>query len=61
MMAYSHIAHDCEIEDDVVLSNQAALAGSVKVGKGVILGGYAIVHQFLFSWGLQFLCYGKCR
>ena len=38
MMAYSHIAHDCEIEDDVVLSNQAALAGSVKVGKGVILG-----------------------
>ena len=28
-LAYSHVAHDCEIEDDVVLTNQAALAGAV--------------------------------
>ncbi len=30
LLAYSHVAHDCEIEDDVVLTNQAALAGAVK-------------------------------
>jgi UDP-N-acetylglucosamine acyltransferase len=59
MMAYSHIAHDCEIEDDVVLSNQAALAGSVKVGKGVILGGYAIVHQFCSLGEYSFCAMGS--
>ena len=59
MMAYSHIAHDCEIQDDVVLSNQAALAGSVKVGKGVILGGYAIVHQFCSLGEYSFCAMGS--
>ena len=59
MMAYSHIAHDCEIEDDVVLSNQAALAGSVKVGNGVILGGYAIVHQFCSLGEYSFCAMGS--
>ena len=59
MMAYSHIAHDCEIEDDVVLSNQAALAGSVKVGKGVILGGYAIVHQYCSLGEYSFCAMGS--
>ena len=59
MMAYSHIAHDCEIGDDVVLSNQAALAGSVKVGKGVILGGYAIVHQFCSLGEYSFCAMGS--
>ena len=55
IMAYSHIAHDCVLGDDIVLTNQAALAGSVKVGDGAILGGYAIVHQFC-SIG----CYSFC-
>jgi len=59
MMAYSHIAHDCEIKDDVVLSNQAALAGSVKVGNGVILGGYAIVHQFCSLGEYSFCAMGS--
>jgi UDP-N-acetylglucosamine acyltransferase len=59
MMAYSHIAHDCEIEDDIVLSNQAALAGSVKVGKGVILGGYAIVHQYCSLGEYSFCAMGS--
>ena len=49
LLAYSHVAHDCEIADNVVLTNQAALAGAVKVGEGAILGGYAIVHQYC-SW-----------
>ena len=38
-MAYSHIAHDCVLGNDIVLTNQAALAGSVHVGDGAILGG----------------------
>ena len=59
LMAYSHVAHDCEIEDDVVLSNQAALAGSVKVSNGVILGGYAIVHQFCFLGEYSFCAMGS--
>ena len=58
-MISSHVAHDCEIEDDVVLSNQAALAGSVKVGKGVILGGYAIVHQYCFLGEYSFCAMGS--
>tara|TARA_B110000483_G_C18172916_1_gene533929 strand:- start:212 stop:979 length:768 start_codon:yes stop_codon:yes gene_type:complete len=45
-MAYSHIAHDCQIEDDVVMVNNSALAGCVTMKKGSILGGFALVHQF---------------
>ena len=55
IMAYSHIAHDCVLGNDIVLTNQAALAGSVHVGDGAILGGYAIVHQ-LCSLGSYSFC-----
>ena len=57
-MAYSHIAHDCVLGDDIVLTNQAALAGSVKVGDGAILGGYAIVHQFCSIGSYSFCAMG---
>ena len=58
IMAYSHIAHDCVLGDDIVLTNQAALAGSVKVGDGAILGGYAIVHQFCSIGSYSFCVMG---
>ena len=58
-LAYSHVAHDCEIEDDVVLTNQAALAGAVKVGTGAILAGYAIVHQFCTLGPYSFCAMGS--
>ncbi len=58
-LAYSHVAHDCEIEDDVVLTNQAALAGAVKVGTGAILAGYAIVHQFCTVGSYSFCAMGS--
>ena len=58
IMAYSHIAHDCALGDDIVLTNQAALAGSVKVGDGAILGGYAIVHQFCSIGSYSFCAMG---
>jgi UDP-N-acetylglucosamine acyltransferase len=45
-MAYSHIAHDCCIKDEVVMVNNAALAGCVVLKKGSILGGFSLVHQF---------------
>ena len=59
IMAYSHIAHDCVLGDDIVLTNQAALAGSVKVGDGAILGGYAIIHQFCSIGSYSFCAMGS--
>ena len=58
-LGYSLVAHDCEIEDDVVLTNQAALAGAVKVGTGAILAGYAIVHQFCSIGPYSFCAMGS--
>ena len=42
----SHIAHDCVLGDDIVMSNNATLAGHVHVGNGAIIGGLAAVLQF---------------
>ena len=42
----SHIAHDCVLGDDIVMSNNATLAGHVKVGNRAIIGGLAAVLQF---------------
>lgn len=46
LMASSHIAHDCEVADNVVLANAALLAGHVAVGANTFLGGGAAIHQF---------------
>ena len=40
-MACSHVAHDCSIEDGVMLANNALLAGHVAVGRGAIINGSA--------------------
>ncbi|HEX3653305.1 MAG TPA: acyl-ACP--UDP-N-acetylglucosamine O-acyltransferase [Rhizomicrobium sp.] len=45
-MAYSHAGHDCQIGDDVTLSNGVQLGGHAEVANGVILGGLAAVQQF---------------
>ena len=45
-MAYSHIAHDCIIKNNCIFSNAASLAGHVRVGDNVSLGGFTLVHQF---------------
>lgn len=47
LMATSHAGHDCEIADDVVLANQALLAGHVSVGAFSFVGGGTGVHQFV--------------
>ena len=46
VMAYVHIAHDCVVGDNIILANNATLAGHVHVGDWVILGGGTMVHQF---------------
>ena len=46
IMAYAHIAHDCQIGSNVVLANGSQLAGHVLIGDYVILGGGTLVHQF---------------
>ncbi|HWG70652.1 MAG TPA: acyl-ACP--UDP-N-acetylglucosamine O-acyltransferase [Steroidobacteraceae bacterium] len=45
-MAYSHVAHDCQLGDQIVLSNCATLGGHVEIGDWVIMGGLSAVHQF---------------
>jgi len=47
IMAYAHIAHDCVIQDYVVLANVGTLAGHILVEERAILGGLAAVHQFV--------------
>ncbi len=44
-MAYSHVAHDCELGDKIVMSNCATLGGHVQLGDWVIMGGLSAVHQ----------------
>ena len=46
MMAYSHLAHDCQVGNGTIFANAASLAGHVVVDDWVIMGGFAIVHQF---------------
>ena len=58
-MAYCHVAHDCEISDEVVLVNNASLAGCVKIGKGAILGGFTLVHQFCHVGQYSFSAMGS--
>lgn len=47
LMAYVHVAHDCWLEENVILANNVNLAGHIKVEKFAILGGLSAVHQFV--------------
>lgn len=46
IMAYVHLAHDCQIGNDTIFANNAQLAGHVHVGDHAILGGFTVVHQY---------------
>lgn len=46
LMAYSHVAHDCIIGDNVIIANATQLAGEVEIDDFAILGGGTLVHQF---------------
>lgn len=45
-LAYSHIAHDCTVGDNVIFSNNGTLAGHVSVGDSAVIGGLTAIHQF---------------
>jgi len=46
MLAYVHLAHDCQVGNHTIFSNNASLAGHVHVGDWVVMGGFSGVHQF---------------
>lgn len=45
LMAYSHVAHNCELGNEVIFANGATIGGHVKVGFGSFLGGLSVFHQ----------------
>ena len=47
LMAYSHVAHDCLIGNDVMIANCATLAGHVQVGDSAFLSGLIGIHQYV--------------
>ncbi len=46
-MAFSHVAHDCRLGDNVILANAGTLAGHVEIGNYSVIGGLAAIHQFV--------------
>ncbi len=47
IMAYTHIAHDCHIADNVIMANAATLAGHVTVEEYAVVGALCPVHQYV--------------
>src|SRR5690606_23086807 len=47
IMAYVHIAHDCQIGSHTIMANRVELAGHIHVGDWAIIGGLSAVHQFV--------------
>jgi UDP-N-acetylglucosamine acyltransferase len=46
LMAYCHVAHDCEVGNYCIFSNSTTLAGHITVGDYVVLAGMVAIHQF---------------
>lgn len=59
IMAYVHIAHDCQIENHTIFANNASIAGHCIIEDWVILGGFSIVHQFCRIGQHAFLSFGS--
>ncbi|MDE2344033.1 MAG: acyl-ACP--UDP-N-acetylglucosamine O-acyltransferase [Betaproteobacteria bacterium] len=55
IMAYVHLAHDCQVGNHTTFANNATLAGHVRVDDWVILGGFVGVHQFVQVGAHSFL------
>lgn len=47
IMAYVHIAHDCQIGNHTIIANSVQLAGHIQIGDWAVLGGLSAVHQFV--------------
>ena len=46
IMAYVHIAHDCQIGNHTIMANNSSLAGHVDIHDYAILGGFTLIHQY---------------
>ena len=47
LMAYSHVAHNCQLGDHVILANAVQMAGYVTIEDWAIVGGGTVIHQFV--------------
>ncbi|MFY8149240.1 MAG: acyl-ACP--UDP-N-acetylglucosamine O-acyltransferase, partial [Prochlorococcaceae cyanobacterium] len=47
LMAYSHIGHNCQLGDRIVIANGVAVAGHVVIGDRAVIGGVLGIHQFV--------------
>ena len=47
LMGSCHIAHDCNVGDEIIMANMAAMAGHVHVGDRAFISGGAMIHQFV--------------
>jgi UDP-N-acetylglucosamine acyltransferase len=47
LMAYSHIGHNCNLADRIVIANGVAVAGHVVIGERAVIGGVLGIHQFV--------------
>ncbi len=47
LMAYSHVAHDCHVGNNVIMANGTTLAGHVSIGNYAVIGGLVGVHQYV--------------
>jgi UDP-N-acetylglucosamine acyltransferase len=55
LLAYSHVAHDCQLGNDILMVNNATIAGHVVIDDYVILGAFTAVHQFCHVGAYSFL------
>jgi UDP-N-acetylglucosamine acyltransferase len=46
LLAYTHVAHDCQLGSHIIMSNNASFAGHCLVEDHVVMGGFSAVHQF---------------
>jgi len=55
LMAYAHVAHDCLLGNQVIMSNASTLAGHIEIEDGAIIGGLSAVHQFVRIGAYSFI------
>jgi UDP-N-acetylglucosamine acyltransferase len=59
LMAYCHVAHDCQVGDNCIFSNNTTLAGHITIGDNVVLAGMVAIHQFCKVGSYSFVTGGS--
>lgn len=58
LMAYSHVAHDCQVGNENIFANGTSLGGHVVVEDCIVFGGFALIHQFVHVGSYAFCAMG---